>query len=278
MATPPQVIIVESNQWINQVGGRYELREGLKNGRPWWTVGDPSACSVKSIWWDQICKVWAIHYNCNWENEPNGHLGVCSGYAATDAFPREGVCFTIFPYAILLTHDRQTTPATPLHACSSDAPLNVRSESWYSHYRHTVFQAIYNTTKMGFDEIVLVGVQPLTSMQRTCEEFPCLQQDFKDAIAEKKAPFFDSTGNQKVTFEQVFFQREKPERLAAFLEFNSTQTRATLVISCPESYSADVESIVDSHNETTGLNPAQLFFASANDVYRGNAPRDLGRV
>jgi len=306
METPPEVIVVTSNEWIENKGGRYVLQDGLENGRPWWTTGDPRKGVVHSILWG--CGLFRNYWTIallDWTRNPTGHGRSGVFDLGQQTLPREGTVFC--PSAtIVLAYERPQTTAQvhqpparpgvpaqqPVQAAAveasqpvqqatpppasppSDGPPNVRSESWYGHYRHTVFQAIYNTKVMGFNEIVVLGVQPLSEMARTCEEFPCLQQDFRDAISQQKAPFFDSAGNQRIAFEQVFFQRETKERLAAFLEFNSTQARATILVSCPQPYMSDAEGIADAHNEKTGFNKVQVFWASANDVYGGGALRD----
>jgi len=310
------------------------LQDGLKNGRPWWTRGDPREGTVKSIWWGSglLGSRWTIGA-WDWTRNPTGN-GDIVWDLGRQTLPDEGTIDHPTATVVLAYERPQTTaqvhqpPARPgvpaqqpVQAAAVEAPQpvqratllpaspksdgapnvrseswyghynrhtvfqapasprsdgtpNVRSESWYGHYRHTVFQAIYNTKVMGFNEIVVLGVQPLSEMARTCEEFPCLQQDFRDAISQQKAPFFDSAGNQRVAFEQVFFQRETKERLAAFLEFNSTQARATILVSCPQPYMSDAEGIADAHNEKTGFNKVQVFWASTNDVYGGRALRD----
>ncbi|CAE7241490.1 UVR8, partial [Symbiodinium pilosum] len=102
----------------------------------------------------------------------------------------------------------------------ADDGADVRSTSWYSHYRHTVFTflrcCMLDDRAAGVN---LLGIQPSADSKWTCKEWPAIQEDVHTYHEKKKMPFFNCRGDLQIKFESVVAKRVVAENLREQLEF-----------------------------------------------------------
>jgi len=154
--------------------------------------------------------------------------------------------------------------------------IDVRSERWYSHYRHSVFATIANAKVLGCDRTRLVQVKPPLECPRTNLEVPALMVDIYDAYRQKRAPFFDHAGVERITYDSITTCQVSKDELADMLAVYSDKGDCAIVTSCAGPHFEDVEGIVATHNLTAGRRKLQkvlIGWATAGDMYK-NPSRD----
>lgn len=164
---------------------------------------------------------------------------------------------------------------------NSGIPVDVRSEGWYSHYRHSVFQTIGNALVMGAKAIKLVQVKPPPQCERTSEELPALMQDIYDAHRRGHHPFCDAEGRERIPATSVTISQDSIDDLAGMLEVYSQGERCAILASCAEVHFERVQQVIGSHNakaKASNLMQALVGYSTARDMYanerRGEMPMD----
>jgi hypothetical protein len=148
--------------------------------------------------------------------------------------------------------------------------VDVRSEEWYSHYRHSVFAMIGSAYNKGFKEFNLLQVKPPIIASRTNEEFPALQQDILDAYLQKNNPFYDGA-QEIIRFQSIKFIQEDPDKLRSLFENNSRNSSCVIVVSCPRNVIDDTTEAIRQHNAIAvkmNWNPVNTGWATGRDMYQ----------
>ncbi|CAK9091501.1 unnamed protein product [Durusdinium trenchii] len=164
-------------------------------------------------------------------------------------------------------------PAVPLEGAPSEKEptesADVRSMHWYSHYIHTVFNAIYSCI---MDDqatgAVLIGIQPDLDREMTCLEWPCLQQDLHSAFKKKKHPFFWK-GVSRIDIKQIEIKRVHLDSLRDELKVSTTRNRCAIIASCCEVDFDAAAAAIDEHNASRPADhgKAKRAWATAEDEY-----------